>query len=227
MTRPSLKAILFDLDGTLLDTAPDLGSALNQLLIEQGKPEIPLERIRSVVSDGANAMISLAFNTTRDDPEHNPLFLRLLDLYQLNIARHTQAFPGIDALLSSIKQHGMKWGIVTNKPRFYTQQLLEQIRFDPHFDAVVCPDDVSQGKPSPEPMYLACTQIGCLPGEALYVGDHKRDIDAGRNAGMKTVAALYGYIEDDEQPDSWFADYYIDHPDDLTQLLHLIKHQEI
>ncbi len=186
--RP-LKAVLFDLDGTLLDTAPDLGFALNQLLIEQGKPELPLDTIRSVVSNGANAMVSLAFNTTRDDPEHNPLFLRLLDLYRLNIARHTRTFPGIDALLSSIKQHGLKWGIVTNKPRSYTHQLLEHIRFDPHFDTVVCPDDVSRGKPDPEPMYLACTQMGCLPIETIYVGDHKRDIDAGRNAGMKTVAA--------------------------------------
>jgi len=221
-----LKAILFDLDGTLLDTAPDLGSALNQLLVEEGKPQIPFEQIRPAVSNGGNAMISLAFKTTRDDPTHNPLYLRLLDLYRLNIARHTQPFPGIAALLESIKQQNLKWGIVTNKPRIYAHQLLEQIRFDPHFDTLVCPDDVSKGKPSPEPMYLACNQIGCLPEEVIYVGDHKRDIESGKNAGMKTVAALYGYIEADDKPEHWFADYYIDHPDQLTKLVkHIISQQ--
>ena len=216
-----IKAILFDLDGTLLDTAPDLSFALNQLLLEEGKSELPIEKIRTVVSDGANAMVSMAFGTSREDPEHHPLFLRLLDLYSQNIARYTQPFPGIEALLATIDQLGMKWGIVTNKPKAYTLPLLEQMSFDPHFESVVCPDDVSKGKPDPEPMFLACQQIGCFPEEAIYVGDHVRDIEAGRNAGMQTVAALYGYIEKADKPESWNADFYIEHPDELTQLLHL------
>lgn len=217
---PPLKAVLFDLDGTLLDTAKDLAFALNQLRAEEGKTPLDYEPIRRVVSNGGNAMVKLGFQTQPDTAEHQRLYARLLALYEQRLLHHTEPFAGIQALLSTLEQLGLTWGVVTNKPSAYSTPIMQNIGLTPAYQTLVCADQVQQRKPHPESLLLACTQLGCTPQQAIYVGDHRRDIEAGHSAGMKTVAALYGYIEEGDDPRSWHADYYIEHPDELTELLH-------
>lgn len=221
MSKPDkpIEAVLFDLDGTLLDTARDLAKALNVLLVREGRSALPEETIRKVVSNGGNAMVTLGFGTTPADPEHKRLYLELLDIYGQDLASHTQPFTGIKELLTHIGSLGLHWGVVTNKPRAYSEPLLNTIALTPICGTLVCPDDVEQRKPHPEPMFLACNMLNCNPTRTVYVGDHQRDIEAGKNAGMLTVAALYGYIGDGEDTSSWQADYNIEHPNQLIPLL--------
>ena len=216
----SLAAVLFDLDGTLLDTAQALAHALNRLLVEQGKPAPPFQQIRAVVSNGGNAMVSLGFGTSPGSPEHQALYQRLLEIYGQQLTAHTKPFPGIEALLATLEQFGLPWGVVTNKPSLYTLPIMRELDLQPPCSAVVCADQVTQSKPHPEPMLRACELIGCPAHQTLYIGDHLRDIQAGRNAGMLTAAALYGYIPEHENPRDWQADFYFEHPDELTELLH-------
>lgn len=220
MMANSLKAVLFDLDGTLLDTARDLANALNRLLIEEQLDPLPFETIRDVVSNGGNAMVSLGFGTDAGTDRHQKLYLRLLDLYAQDLTSHTAPFPGINALLATLDQFAIHWGVVTNKPSHYTLPIMERMALYPPCSAIVCADQVKNSKPHAEPLLKACELINCSPGQTLYVGDHQRDIEAGRRAGMKTVAALYGYIEAQDNPNQWGADYTIDHPDELTELIH-------
>jgi 2-phosphoglycolate phosphatase len=217
-----VEAVLFDLDGTLLDTARDLTKALNLLLTREGKAELPYEVIRKVVSNGGNAMVTLGFNTCTGEPEHTRLYLELLDIYSKNVANYTRAFAGIETLLAHIGSLGLPWGVVTNKPRAYSEPLLTIMNLKPSCAVLVCPDDVTNRKPHPEPMYLACKTLNCHPAHTIFVGDHQRDIEAGHNAGMLTVAALYGYINDDDDTDSWQADYSIKQADELIQLLNTL-----
>ena len=167
-------------------------------------------------------MVSLGFNTHIGEPEHTRLYLDLLDIYGKDVASQTRAFSGIETLLAHIGSLGLPWGVVTNKPRIYSEPLLDIINLKPRCATLVCPDDVINRKPHPEPMYLACKALNCHPARTLYVGDHQRDIEAGRNAGMLTVAALYGYIDDDDNTDSWLADYSIKQADELIQLLNTL-----
>ena len=201
------QAVLFDLDGTLLDTAADLGGALNLLLAEQGQPTLPPDSIRPHVSNGGNALVRFGFNTEPDSDEHQALYLRLLDIYGDNLSRHTQPFAGIQPILDWLGEQRLPWGIVTNKPSRYTLPLMADLALTPAPATTICPDDVSRTKPDPEPLFLACEQIGCAPQQAIYVGDHERDIEAGRRAGMVTIAASYGYIVEDDDPTAWGADY--------------------
>jgi len=217
-----IEAVLFDLDGTLLDTARDLAKALNVLLAREGKAELLEETIRKVVSNGGNAMVSLGFGTTAADPEHKRLYLELLDIYGNDLASHTKPFAGINELLTHIGSLGLSWGVVTNKPRAYSAPLLKAINLSPACAALVCPDDVKHKKPHPEPMYLACNTLNCNPAHTVYVGDHQRDIEAGKNAGMLTVAALYGYIDDNEDTVSWQADYNIQQADELIAIINTL-----
>ena len=221
---PVTKAILFDLDGTLLDTARDLGNALNHLLRAEGRRPLPYEKFRNVVSNGGNALVSLGFGTTAGNPQHDQLYHRLLDFYGENLATHTQPFSGIREVISNIHESGMQWGVVTNKPRHYSAPLMDLMNFDPPCAVLVCPDDVTHRKPHPEPMILATSQLGCSPENAIYVGDHQRDIEAGQAAGMRTVAVSYGYIEEDDDARSWNADYHIDQPLELLDLIKELKH---
>lgn len=214
-----IEAVLFDLDGTLLDTAQDLARALNRLLLRKGKAEMPIAEIRKVVSNGGNAMISLGFDTQIGDANHQALYLDLLDIYGQDIASYTRPFAGIETVLTHLSSLNLPWGVVTNKPRTYSEPLLKALNLIPACAVLVCPDDVEYKKPHPEAMYLACKILNCDPSRTLYVGDHRRDIEAGRNAGMATVAALYGYIADHENTASWQADYNIDQPDQLIPLI--------
>jgi len=214
---PKTKAVLFDLDGTLLDTAPDLAAALNQLLLENSRPHLPYETIREVVSDGAKAMIELAFNISDSDQQYPSLRQRLLEIYEENIAVHTQLFTGLDVLLERLEKNNIHWGIVTNKPRYLSVRLLEALKLRERCATLVCPDDVTHRKPHPEPLLKACKEINCLPAETIYIGDHLRDIQAGKNAGMKTISALFGYIHQDEDPLLWDADISVLKSTELEQ----------
>lgn len=206
---PPLKAVLFDLDGTLLDTAPDFAVVLNRLCANHGRPSIPYPQIRATVSHGARALVTLAFQLQEGEEHFEPLRLELLDLYQNHLAVETTLFAGIPELLEKIENADLSWGIVTNKPRIYTEAILSALELDHRCQTVICPDDVSHTKPHPESLLLACEQIPCSPGEAIYIGDHRRDIEAGNNAGMKTIAAAYGYIDPADPIAGWQADYSI------------------
>ena len=206
----TLKAVLFDLDGTLLDTAPDFYTTLNQLRHEEGFETLDYAAIRRTVSNGARALIDLAFDFERDTPEFNRLLNRLLEIYQGNLADKTALFDGMQDVLNFIGEQNLAWGIVTNKSSLYTLPILDALNLSPVPGAVICPDHVSQTKPHPEPLLLACEQIGCQPHEGLYVGDHLRDIDCGKNAGMPTVAVSFGYIAEGDDPQSWQADHLVD-----------------
>lgn len=216
----SLKAVLFDLDGTLLDTAPDFMTSLNLLLAETGKPALPAVVIRNTVSNGASALVQLGFpEVSVTDPFFERLRERLLALYSQHLAEQSQPFDGISELLEFSAHHGLAWGIVTNKPYVYTKPLLQQMKFPFPPASVVCPDHVTRRKPDPEPMLLACQQVGCSASEAIYLGDHRRDIEAAHNAKMLTIACAYGYIEPGEDIHHWQAHHVIEHPREGIDIL--------
>ena len=210
-----IRTVLFDLDGTLLDTAPDLADALNNVLQKNDRDPLAFEKIRPVVSHGGIALIELGFGLPRDDPDFEPLRQQLLDSYRENISVRTTPFPGIGQLLDHIEERGLTWGVVTNKPAWLTEPLLEQQQLLQRAACVVSGDTLDQRKPHPAPMLHACISIGSAPEECVYVGDAQRDIEAGKNAGMHTVVALFGYFLEQDNPHSWQADALIETPLDL------------
>jgi phosphoglycolate phosphatase len=213
----TIKAVLFDLDGTLIDTAPDFIVVLNRLLEEEGRPPLPEQPIRDTVSSGAKALVKLAFKLKETDPEFERLRLRLLELYSDHLAVYSKPFDGIELLLHQLTEHKLHWGIATNKPEVYTTPLLQQLKLSPA--SVICPDHVQERKPHPESLQLAGEQLGCSPAEMIYIGDHQRDIECGRRAGAITITARYGYIEAQDQPESWQADHIVDSADELWPII--------
>lgn len=218
-TDPKPSVVLFDLDGTLIDTAPDFIRCLNQLREQHGLAPLPPEQIRRSVSNGARAMIRVGFGLEPEHPEYTEKHTAFLDLYEAGVAVETTLFEGMEELLRSLEERDIPWGIVTNKPVRFAAPLVEALGLAQRCAAVVCPDHVAQRKPHPEALFLACTQIGAQPQTAIYVGDHERDIEAGRNAGMRTIAVRYGYIEKPETVDLWQADLIADTVSDLAKLL--------
>jgi phosphoglycolate phosphatase len=218
-----LKAVLFDLDGTLLDTAADFTRVLNGLLAEHQRPLQDYNSVRCCVSEGARAVVRLGFGLEPEDPAFAPLLNAFLDRYEASLSEETSLFPGMEGQLQKLESRGIAWGIVTNKPARFTTPLLKQLALTSRCATAVCPDDVSNRKPHPEPMYLACKHIGIRPSEAIYVGDHRRDIDAGRNAGMKTIACRYGYVPLGEDIGDWKADIIIDHAQQLDDALQQLQ----
>lgn len=222
MTAPSksspVKAVLFDLDGTLLDTAPDLGAALNAVCDQYQRPKIAAEVFTPVASHGSRGLLKLAF---AEDYIHLEAELRhaFLSAYKENIAIYTQPYPGVRELLAVLHRQSIKVAIVTNKPERLTLQLLPHFPEFEAIDVIVSGDTLSVAKPSPEPLFYAAKKLGIEPGDCLYVGDAERDIEAGRNAGMVTVLAEYGYIGNDDQPQRWQADYHITSPLALLEVL--------
>jgi N-acetyl-D-muramate 6-phosphate phosphatase len=214
-----IRTVLFDLDGTFADTAPDLAHALNTLLAEEGRAALPFETIRPEVSHGSTGLLKLGFGLSAADPEFPRLRQRLLDLYAGDLCRHTRPFPGITELLDALAAHGLNWGIVTNKPGFLTDPLLEKMRLPVPPACVVSGDTTPNHKPHPEPMLLASRRCGSEPARCLYVGDAERDIQAGHAAGMKTLIALFGYIGSHEKPETWGADGLIRHPEEVLNWL--------
>ena len=215
----SIKAVLFDLDGTLADTALDLGGALNTMLREQGLPEVSMDEIRPVASHGASGLLKLGMNLDKSDPNHARLRQQYLDTYETCFDKDTVLFEGIDALVQAIHARGLKWGIITNKPHTFTHRLVPQLGFSVAPDVVVSGDTTAEAKPSTKPMFYACEQIDIAPEACLYVGDAERDMQAGKNAGMKTVLVSWGYIHADDKTEEWPADSVIDTPEQLLQLL--------
>ena len=208
----SLRTVLFDLDGTLADTAPDMAHALNLLLKEKDYEPLPFDTIRPWVSHGGLALVRLGFGEERGDVELENLRQRFLEIYAENLCRETHLFPGIAQLLAMLSENGFNWGVVTNKPRYLTEPLVAQLTIQPPPACIVSGDTTTNRKPHPEPMLLACKQAGSDPHECLYVGDAERDIHAGKQAGMKTLVALFGYITDSEDPETWGADGMIRAP---------------
>ncbi|MBN7798926.1 HAD-IA family hydrolase [Parahaliea mediterranea] len=214
-----LQAVIFDLDGTLIDTASEFVVVVQALRAEHGLGPLPEDRIRASVSNGARALVALALDITEDAPEFEDRRQRLLALYSEVLGTTAAPYPGITELLGALAERGIGWGISTNKPRAYTAPLLEALAIRPAAGSVVCPDDVAQRKPHPESLYLNCRQLDCSPAGAIYVGDHRRDIEAGRRAGMHTIAALYGYIEPGDDPASWGAHQSVARSGDLQALI--------
>lgn len=214
----SLKAVFFDLDGTLLDTSEDLGHALNQVRREQGLADIPQTIIREQVSNGATALIKLGFGPLEDD-KLVPLRQRLLDMYLQHIALHTKPFDGIVELIEQLTEHDIPWGIVTNKPQIYTAELMRYFEFASPPCATVSPDQVGVGKPNPAGLLFACEAAGCAPQDALYIGDHLRDIECGHNAGMPTIAVGYGFTSHADEHRSWNATHVADQVSDIWPII--------
>jgi len=214
-----IRTILFDLDGTLADTAPDLAYALNTLLQERGKATLPYETIRPVASHGAAGLIELGFGIARDTPRFAPLRERFISIYQAHLTRETRLFPGMRELLDQLVARGLNWGIVTNKPAFLTDPLVEQLGLDEDAACVVSGDTTANRKPHPQPMLHACQLAGSKPEECLYVGDAARDIEAGNAAGMQTLVALFGYIGAQDHPETWGANGLIRAPEEILDWL--------
>lgn len=218
-TDQSPSAVLFDLDGTLIDTAPDFIRCLNQLRQQHSLEALPAEHIRRSVSNGARAMVRIGFDL---EPEHEGYLEKhtaFLDLYEAGVAEETTLFEGMDQLLQDLEARAIPWGIVTNKPVRFAAPLIVALGLAERCSTLICPDHVTERKPHPEPLYLACQRIGAVPTKAIYVGDHERDIEAGRNAGMRTIAVRYGYIEQPESVELWQADVIADTVADLSKLL--------
>jgi 2-phosphoglycolate phosphatase len=215
----NFKALLFDLDGTLLDTAPDFITALNRQLALHDLSSLPDEAIRLSVTNGSVGLIEAGFGMPQDDPRFEPLRAEFLELYFANLADRTALFEGLQPVLDKCVSSDIPWGIVTNKPWRYTESTLLQLDLMAGAATVICPDHVSHPKPDPEAMFLACAEIATAPADCLYVGDHVRDIVAGRDAGMRTIAAGWGYIDEDEDILSWQADWVVDQSQQLYSLL--------
>jgi phosphoglycolate phosphatase len=214
-----ITAVLFDLDGTLADTAPDLGAALNRLLAEEGRKSQPYSAIRPLASHGARGLIELGFGIIPQDAKFTALRERFLALYEASLCEETALFEGIAPLIEKIAARGLQWGIVTNKPARYTDPLIALLPFPSRPGVVVSGDTVGVAKPNAKPMYFAAAQLGVEPAHCIYVGDAERDIEAGRKVGMRTVLADYGYISSSDKPHEWGADHRIAHP--LELLAHL------
>jgi N-acetyl-D-muramate 6-phosphate phosphatase len=206
-----IAGVLFDLDGTLIDTAPDMIVALNQLLIEHATPQLPYALARTQVSHGSFGLVKLAFPQAEGEHFEN-LRHRFLQLYNARIAEDTCLFDGCESLLATLEQRQLPWGIVTNKPGFLTTPLLAALGLDHRAGSVISGDTLPQRKPHPAPLLLAAGQLGIAPAACLYIGDAERDIQSARAAGMPVLLARYGYLGPGDDPDAWNADAQIDTP---------------
>jgi phosphoglycolate phosphatase len=217
--RQTITTILFDLDGTLADTAPDLALTLNLLLQEQNKPSLPFPEIRPHVSHGSTGLIKIGFGLAEDHPDFDALRQRFLEIYADHLFEQTTLFPGMTSLLDAIEARGMRWGVITNKPARFTDPLLAKLGLAERSACIISGDSAAKRKPDPEPMYLACEQIGVKPKQCLYVGDAERDIMAGLNAGMMTLVAGFGYLGDQDRPENWQAHGIIMSPQGILDWL--------
>lgn len=214
-----LRAVLFDMDGTLLDSAPDFIAICQAMRSERGLPPISDKLIRDQVSGGARAMVAANFAMDPEAAGFEALRLEFLERYQHHCAVLTRPFDGMDELLRDIEQAKLIWGVATNKPVRYAEPIMQQLGLAQRSAVLVCPDHVSRSKPDPEMILLACEKIGVSPAATLFIGDDERDIEAGRAAGCKTAAVTYGYIHPQDNPRNWGADVVVDHPSELRTVL--------
>lgn len=218
MTEDALRCVLFDLDGTLVDTAPDLVGALNELRAEERLQALPFEALRPVASHGAAALLLAGFPHAAAS-ERRQLVGRYLALYRDRIARDSRPFPGVTAVLDELERRGLKWGVVTNKPAALTRPLLDALDLGARSACVVSGDDLQQRKPHPAPVLHACALCDAEPRRTLYLGDAERDVQAGRAARVITGVALWGYLDGAEDPVAWRADHYLKAPEELLTRL--------
>ncbi|HEX7380529.1 MAG TPA: HAD hydrolase-like protein [Nevskiaceae bacterium] len=211
--------MLFDLDGTLADTAPDLGGAANDLLTERGRPARALDDYRPHASRGARGMLETAFGLRDKDPDFAVLRTRYLEIYAARDNRDTALFPGMNAVLERLEDAGLTWGVVTNKPMYLTTPLIERLGLRDRARCVIGGDSAPHPKPAPDPLRMACDLLRLPAASALYVGDDPRDIQAGHAADMPAWIAGWGYIEAGTDLDRWGADGILRAPAELTALL--------
>lgn len=212
-------AVLFDLDGTLIDTAPDMAAAMNALRVEQSLEPLPFTTVRPFVSHGANALVRLGFPTV-PEPEFAVLRERFLAIYRDGLARETALFEGMPELLGELENADVPWGIVTNKPTWLTEPLLEALELRSRVGSLVCGDTFPERKPHPRPLLHAASELGIAPQACVYVGDAERDIVAARAAGMRSLVARFGYIGPADDIHAWSADGHIDSP---LEVLHWVQ----
>ncbi len=211
-----LSCVLFDLDGTLVDTAPDLIACLNHTLAAHDLNTVNAELVKPFISFGALAMINASVEQSVSESQRAELLETMLNRYENNIAEHTVFFTGMVETLANIEQLGLKWGVVTNKRKRFTDPLMDALDLTRRAACIISGDSTGNPKPHPEPMLAACQQAGVNPRECVYIGDASHDITAGKNVDMKTLAAVYGYIKVNDNPETWGADALIDSPEQLT-----------
>ena len=213
-----IKAVLFDLDGTLADTAPDLCYALNRMRAARDLPALPVAATRAYTSLGARGLLGIGLDVTPGDAGYDALREEFLAIYANNLCRETRLFPGMLELLGELERRELLWGVVTNKAERYTHPLLEQLGIHARAASVIGGDTTGKTKPDPAPLFAATERIGIAPRHCIYVGDDRRDVQAGKAAGMKTIVVKFGYLHGND-PETWAADAMIDTPQEL--LLHL------
>ncbi|MBX3709265.1 MAG: HAD-IA family hydrolase [Gammaproteobacteria bacterium] len=216
----SFRAVLFDLDGTLLDTAPDLTLTVNLLRGEYGMPVLPMSAVRPIASYGSKAMIKQAFEIDEHHPTFNLLREKFLAIYEQHLSDSTQFFPNIENVLTHLESNQIPWGIVTNKLTKHTMALLKNLQIDHRPACVVCGDSLPTHKPDPAPIRYACELLRQEPKHCLYVGDAATDVMASKAAGTTSLVALYGYIHTSEEPSTWQADGYVREP---IEIIHWLK----
>lgn len=221
LLMPELAAVLFDLDGTLVDTAPDLGAAANRMRTDRGLPALPLEMLRPVASQGARGLLRVAFHVQPEDPDFAPMRAEFLEIYAAHLCEQSTLFPGMVETLVALSERGMVWGIVTNKPGFLTLPLLNALKLPVAPGAVVSGDTTAHAKPDPLPVTHALAEMGVSAARSLMIGDDPRDMAAGKAAGTRCWAAAWGYLEAGNDPQHWGADQIIQRSEQLEfALLH-------
>ena len=213
-----IDCVLFDLDGTLVDTAPDLGDAANAVRRELNLPPLPDARYRPVASAGARGLLRVALDMETDHPDYPVRRDALLAYYRANLTTRSHMFAGINQLLLSLELRGLRWGVVTNKPAFLTDPLMAQMKLNTRAACIVSGDQVPQAKPAPDSILLGLQQAGVSAERSVYVGDDRRDIEAARAAGVRSIAAGWGYLGSDK-PSDWNADFLAANTAELAQLL--------
>lgn len=214
-----LRAVVFDMDGTLLDSAPDFIAVTQAMRADRGLPPLAEQVIRDVVSGGARAMVATGFGLPVEDPAFEPLRLEFLERYQSHCAVLTRPFDGIPELLDDIERGKLIWGVATNKPVRYAEPIMQQLGLAERSAVLVCPDHVTHSKPDPEMLLLACRHMDLDPASVLFIGDDERDIQSGRAAGCRTAAVTWGYIHPNDNPRHWGADVIVNHPLELRGVL--------
>jgi N-acetyl-D-muramate 6-phosphate phosphatase len=218
-TFRNISTILFDLDGTLIDSAPDLAAAADEMRVSRGMASLPLDIYRPMAGAGARGMLGIAFGLTPDAPDYEVLREEFFSNYERCMTQQTYAFDGVLALIDEICQSQFRWGVVTNKSRRFTEPLTQGMPLFSTASVVISGDTTPHAKPHPEPLFEAARRLGVDPAQCVYVGDDQRDIVAGLAAGMLTVAATYGYLGTKSDVNTWGAHAQINSPLDLLQLL--------
>ena len=214
-----MSVILFDLDGTLVDTAHDLGAALNIQLERHGKPALPHEVIRPVASHGSRGLLELGFKLSPADNNFLAMRDEYLAIYEDVLTHSPELFDGMSEVLETIEANGLNWGIVTNKPKRFTAPIMRSMQLDKRAACIISGDDAPRPKPYPDTLLMACSIMNTQAKNCIYIGDAARDIEAGQAAGMRTAVALYGYLSEMDDPVNWGADFMVEQPADILKLM--------